>query len=595
MKQPQTTIGKILAWRVRNISDRNFIVILSILIGFISSIIAIILRLAITEIHEILTGGFKEEQQNYLFIAYPVFGILITLALLKYFFKEYFDHGITNVLNAIARKSSIVKARDTIYFIFGSLITVGSGGSVGMEATLVMSGSSVGSNVGRYLHLPYQSRMLLLGCGVAGALAAFFQAPVAGMIFVLEVLMLDLTMGSLVPLLMASVTGILVSQIILGDRTVFDFVLASEFSSGNIPFYIVLGVFSALVSVYFTRITNYMEELFSRYSRTFTRGLIGALSLGLLIFLFPPLYGEGYAAIRTLENGNELQLLNNSLFYDFKEEEWILLAFLGGVIIFKAFAVAITLGSGGIGGYFAPSLFIGGISGFFFARLINFMEFTAPLSESNFLLVGMAGVMSGIFHAPLTGVFLIAELTEEYTFIVPLMVVSTTSYLVTIFFEPHSLFTKKLAQKGDLITHHKDRAILTMMKLDKLIEQDLKTVDPNDSLGDILRYKVAESTKNIYPVIDRDNNLLGIILLDDIRKLLVKTEMHEEVFAKDLMHDPPAYLYADEPMDKVIKKFDDSGAWNLPVLNSNGKFEGFISKSKIFSAYRGLLVQFSEE
>lgn len=594
MKQPETTLGKLLAWRVRNISDRNFIILLSILIGLTSSFIAIVLRVTINEIHHILTGGFKVEQQNYLFIAYPVIGILITLGILKFFFRDYFDHGITNVLNSIARKNSVVKIRDTFYFIIGSLITVGSGGSVGMEATLVMSGSSGGSNIARYLHLPHQSRMLLLGCGVAGALAAFFQAPIAGMIFVLEVLMLDLTMGSLIPLLMASLTGILVSKVILGDRLVFDFVLGTPFNPENIPFYILLGVFAALISVYFTRITNYMEELFSQYSRTFVRGLIGALGLGLLIFLFPPLYGEGYEAIRTLENGNELQLLSNSLFYDFRQEEWILLIFLAGVIIFKAFAVAITLGSGGIGGYFAPSLFIGGISGFFFARLINYLDITT-LSESNFLLVGMAGVMSGIFHAPLTGVFLIAELTEEYSFIVPLMLVSAISYLVTIFFEPHSLFTKKLAQKGDLITHHKDKAILTMMKLDKLIESELKTVDPNDSLGDILRNKVAESTRNIFPVIDNNQNLLGVILLDDIRKLLLRTEMHEEVLAKDLMHEPPAYLYSNEPMDKVIKKFDDTEAWNLPVLSENGKYVGFISKSKIFSAYRSLIVQFSEE
>ena len=595
MKQPETTLGKILAWRVKHISNRNFIIILSVLIGLTSSLMAILLRLAINEIHHILTGGFKVEQQNYLFIVYPVFGILITLGILKYLYRGVFDHGITNVLNAIARKNSIVKMRDTLYFIAGSLITVGSGGSVGMEASLVMTGSSSGSNIARYLHLPHQSRMLLLGCGVAGALAAFFKAPIAGIIFGLEVLMLDLTMGSLVPLLMASVTGILVSNIILGENLIFNFVLDTPFKAGNIPFYILLGIFCALISVYFTRITNFMEELFSKYKRTFLRGLIGALALGLLIFLFPPLYGEGYEAIRTLENGNELQLLNNSLFYDMRSQEWVLVAFLGAVILFKAVAVAITLGSGGLGGYFAPSLFIGGLSGFFFARLINFMNITGPLSENNFLLVGMAGVMSGIFHAPLTGVFLIAELTHGYSFIVPLMLVSTISYMVTIFFEPHSLFTKKLAMKGDLITHHKDKAILTMMKLDKLIEKNLKSVDPNDSLGDILRYKVSESTRNIFPVIDDDNNLLGVILLDDIRKLLLKTEVHEEVFAKDLMHDPPSYLYTNEPMDKVIKKFDDTGAWNLPVLDNNGKYTGFISKSKIFSAYRGLLVQYSEE
>lgn len=595
MKYPETLIGKLLAWRVRHVSDRNFIIILSVLIGLTSGITAILLRMAISEIHHLLTGGFTAESTNYLYIAYPVIGILITLAMLKFLYRDYFDHGITNVLEAIAKKESVVRIRSTLYFIFGSLITVGSGGSVGMEASLVMGGSSAGSNIARYLHLPYQSRMLLLGCGVAGAVAAFFKAPIAGMIFGLEVLMLDLTMGSLVPLLMASLSGILISNIVLGNNLVFNFTLDTPFHAVHIPHYLALGVFAALVSVYFTRITNFMEDLFGEFKRTFARGLIGALVLGLLIFLFPPLYGEGYEAIRALESGNANELLNNSLFFEMREQQGIILAFLGAIIIFKAFAVAITLGSGGIGGYFAPSLFVGGVSGFFFARLINSIGFLGEVSESNFLLVGMGGVMSGIFHAPLTGVFLIAELTQGYTFIIPLMLVSTISYTVTIFFEPHSLFTKKLAQKGDLITHHKDKAILTMMKMEKLIDRDHNPIDPNRTLGHILRHEIAESTRNIFPVLDKDNNLLGIILLDDIRKFLLKTEKHNELKAKDLMQEPPDYLYTHEDMDVVIKKFDDSGAWNLPVLNEDGKYEGFISKSRIFSVYRGLLVQFSEE
>ena len=595
MKYPETLIGKLLAWRVRNVSDRNFIIILSVLIGLTSGMTAILLSLAITEIHHILTGGFTAQSSNYLYIAYPVVGILITLGMLKFLYRDYFDHGITNVLEAIANKESIVKIRSTIYFIFGSLITVGSGGSVGMEASLVMGGSAAGSNIARYLHLPYQSRMLLLGCGVAGAVAAFFKAPIAGMIFGLEVLMLDLTMASLVPLLMASLSGILISNVILGDSLVFNFALDTPFYPANIPYYAAFGVFAALVSVYFTRITNFMEDLFGEFRRTFARGLVGAIILGILIFLFPPLYGEGYEAIRALENGNAVNLLHNSLFFDMRDQQGIMLAFLGAIIIFKAFAVAITLGSGGIGGYFAPSLFVGGVSGYFFAHFVNKIGFLGQISESNFLLVGMGGVMSGIFHAPLTGVFLIAELTEGYTYIIPLMLVSTISYTVTIFFEPHSLFTKKLAQKGDLITHHKDKAILTMMKMEKLIDKDHSPIDPERTLGHILRHEVAESNRNIFPVVDKNNKLLGIILLDDIRKLLLKTEKHNQLKAKDLMHDPPDYLYTNEDMDKVIKKFDDSGAWNLPVLNESGKYVGFISKSRIYSAYRGLLVQFSEE
>jgi CIC family chloride channel protein len=595
LKFPNTVIGKVLAWRLRNISDRSFIIVLSILIGLLSGVTAILLSLAITEIHHLLTGGFTAETSNYLYIAYPVIGIMVTLGILKFLYRDFFDHGITNVLEAIANKESIVRIKSTLYFIVGSLITVGSGGSVGMEASLVMGGSSAGSNVARYLHLPYQSRLLLLGCGVAGAVAAFFKAPIAGMIFGLEVLMLDLTMSSLIPLLMASLSGILISNIILGDSLVFNFTLNSPFEPANIPFYIVFGVFAAFISVYFTRITNFMEDFFGEFDRTFGRGLIGALVLGLLIFLFPPLYGEGYEAIRALEKGEALQLLNNSIFYDMRGQDGVLIAFLGAIIVFKAFAVAITLGSGGIGGYFAPSLFIGGVSGFFFARLVNSFGFLGNIAETNFLLVGMGGVMSGIFHAPLTGVFLIAELTQGYTFIIPLMLVSTISYTVTIFFEPHSLFTKKLAQKGDLITHDKDQAILTMMKMEKLIDYDHRTIRPNQTLGEILRHEVAESHRNIFPVIGRNCKLLGIIHLDDIRKLLLKTDKHYQLTAKDLMHEPPEYLYTTEDMDSVVNKFDGTNSWNLPVLDEHGKYKGFISKSKIFSAYRSLLVQFSEE
>lgn len=595
MKQPQSILGKVLAWRVRHISDRNFIIILSILIGVVSGFLAVGLRLIMNEIHHILTGGFQTAQQNYLYIAYPIIGIFLAMLMIRYLYRGQFDHGITNVLNAISKQSSIVKVKDAMYFLLGSLVTVGSGGSVGLEATLVVSGSSIGSNIGRYLHLPYQSRMLLLGCGVAGAMSAFFNAPIAGMIFALEVLMLDLTMASLIPLLLASVTGILISQLLIGQNIMFHFALDQGFNAGNLHFYIILGVFSALCSVYFSKVTDFMDGVFNKFKDSMGKTLLGASALGLLIFLFPPLYGEGYDAVTAIANNQELQLMDNSLFYDFRNTEGMLLLFIAGIILMKAFAVAFTMGSGGIGGYFAPSLFVGGLTGFLFARIVNFLALGSEVPEINFLLVGMAGVMSGIFHAPLTGVFLIAELTQGYSFIVPLMLVSTISYLVTIFFEPHSLFTKKLAQKGDLITHHKDQAILTMMQLDKLVETGLKTVDPNESLRNILKDKVAESTRNIFPVVDDDNNLLGIILLDDIRKLLLKTELHEEVFAKDLMHDPPAYLYSNEPMDRVIKKFDDTGAWNLPVLDMDGKYKGFLSKSKIFSAYRGLIVQFSEE
>jgi len=547
------------------------------------------------EIHHLLTGGFKVEQQNLLYLAYPVIGVLLTVAIIKFLYKSNFDHGITNVLKAISTSNAIVKLRDTGYFMLCSIITVGSGGSVGLEATLVMGGSSIGSNFAHSLHLSYRSRMLLLGCGVAAALSAFFYAPVAGMIFALEMLMLDLTMASLVPLLMASITGILVSRLFLGENIMFALQFVESFSVGDIPFYILLGVFTAMVAVYFTKVDKFMEEQFEHIKSPFKKAIIGSLALGMIIFVFPPLYGEGYDAINAIINEESLSLMHNSLFYDFRNYESVFLLFIGCVILFKAFAVTFTLGSGGVGGYFAPSLFMGGLSGFFFARLLNFVAIPTDLSEPNFLLVGMSGVMSGLFHAPLTGIFLIAEITQSYSLIVPLMIVSTISYLVTIYFEPRSLFTRRLAMKGDLITHHKDKAVLTLLKVEPLIESDLKTVKPQEKLGNILRTSVAESKRNIFPVIDEENNLLGVILLDDIRKLLLKTEVHDKYTAKDLMRLPPESLDKDEPMDQVLSKFDDTGSWNLPVLDQDGKYLGFLSKSKIFASYRRLLVEFSEE
>ncbi len=595
MKRPISLLGRFLVWRVKHISNKNFILILSIFVGIIGGIAAAIIKNIIHYSHVLLTHGFHDEYENYLYFIYPIIGIILTVIMVRVFYRKEFAHGITNVLNAISTKNSIVQLKEMFFFIFGSFATVGLGGSVGMEATLVMSGSGIGSNMARLLQLPYRSRKLLLGCGSAAALAAFFNAPIAGVIFALEVLMLDLTMASLVPLLMASVIGNIIATFLLGESIVFNFTLTEYFSVRDLPYYLGLGVFCGFMALYFVRIDSFVSKIYQKVNNVYVKTVAGALIVGLLVFLFPPLYGEGYSAIKSLISNDSVSLMNNTFFFDFKDTEFVFILFLAAIILAKAFAVSITLNSGGIGGFFAPSLFIGGLSGFLFARTQNYFDLTIPLSETNFTLVGMAGAMSGIFHAPLTAIFLIAEITKGYELIVPLMLVSTISYLIGIYFEPHSIFTRRLAQKGELITHHKDKEVLTLLKLRKIVERDLITVSPGDSLEDLLRNAVSKSNRNIFPVVDVEGKLSGMVLLNDIRSIMFKPELYDTVSVEELMIIPPTCVMVDEPMEKVIRKFDETGAWNLPVIDSEEKYVGFISKSKIFSAYRRLLVQFSDE
>lgn len=591
----RTLLKSFLIWRIKHISKKNFILMLSLLIGLIGGLVAVILNSAIHYLHSLLTVDLDIRFQSILYLIYPTIGIVLTVLLIKYLYRDEFAHGITNVLYAISKKSSIVTFKDTLFFTVGSLLTVGFGGSVGMEATLVMNGSGFGSNMARLLHLSYRSRMLLLGCGVAAALAGFFHAPIAGVIFAMEILMLDLTMASLIPLLVASVTGFIVGKVLTGETFIFNFSMQDPFTVIDIPFFIIFGLFSGLIAFYFIRVDKMVGRLCGYLHNTAARIGIGVAILSMLVFLFPPLYGEGYEAIESILAGTPKEMLNNSFFFDYRNMELVFLLLVAAIILLKAFAVSLTLNSGGIGGFFAPSLFIGGLGGFFFARVINFIGMPVELSETNFMLVGMAGAMSAIFHAPLTAIFLIAELTGGYGLIVPLMIVSTLSYVFIIYFEPHSIFTRRLAEKGELITHHKDKAVLTLLDLNKVIEKDLIPVSPDDTLGKMLKNAVAKSKRNIYPVVDNANKLLGVVLLNDIRSVMFNQEMYDQLYVRDLMNAPPSYIFKNETMDSVIRKFDETGAWNLPVIDANGCYVGFISKSKLFSAYRRMLVQFSEE
>ncbi|MDE5417868.1 chloride channel protein [Labilibaculum sp. DW002] len=577
---------------MKNIKERQFVLILSFLVGIVSGLAALLLKTTIHQTHHFLTHNLHVDSVNLLYLAYPTVGILLTVLFVKFFVKDKIGHGVSRILYAISQKNSQIKSHNNYSSIVASTLTIGFGGSVGAEAPVVLTGASIGSNLGRMFHLNYKTITLMVGCGVAGAIGGIFKAPLAGMIFTLEVLMLDLTMASLIPLLISSITGASIAYFFMGKGVLLSYDVTAPFVINNIPYYIILGIFAGLVSLYFTRFSMYLESLFDCVKNSYQKMLIGGLSLGVLIFLFPPLYGEGYNTIQALLDGNHTHLVNNSIFYFLKDNYWLLLGYVVLILVFKVVASTVTTGSGGVGGIFAPSLFLGGVSGFLVARVLNGFNFV-KLSESNFTLIGMAGMMAGVMHAPLTAIFLIVEITGGYALFIPIMITATIAYLTIMYFEPHSIYTKRLAKRGELITHNKDKAILTLMKLGKVIETDLKRVDPNATLGELVK-KISQSQRNIFPVVDEDEKLLGIVLLDDIRNIMFNPEMYDDTYVHDLMIMPPAILDANAPMDKVMRRFEETGAWNLPVVQDD-KYLGFVSKAKIFNVYRRVLVHYSDE
>ncbi|WP_242610486.1 chloride channel protein [Ancylomarina subtilis] len=577
---------------MKNIKERQFVLILSFIVGIISGLAALLLKTTIHQTHHFLTHNLHVDSVNLLYLAYPTIGILLTVLFVKFFVKDNIGHGVTRILYAISQKNSQIKSHNNYSSIIASTLTIGFGGSVGAEAPIVLTGASIGSNLGRMFHLNYKTITLMVGCGVAGAIGGIFKAPMAGMVFTLEVLMLDLTMASLIPLLISSITGASIAYFFMGKGVLLSYPLNESFVLSTFPYYILLGVFTGMVSLYFTRVGMYLESQLERIKNRYQKLVLGGLALGIMIFLFPPLYGEGYTTIQALINGNVDGLVNNSIFYFLRDHYWLLLGYVVLILAFKVIASTVTTGSGGVGGIFAPSLFLGGVSGFFVARFLNGFNFV-KLSETNFTLIGMAGVMAGVMHAPLTAIFLIVEITGGYSLFVPIMVTATIAYLTIMYFEPHSIYTKRLAKRGELITHNKDKAVLTLMKLGKVIETDLQKIDPDASLGELVKL-ISHSHRNIFPVVDEEEKLLGIVLLDDIRHIMFNPDMYDETFVRNLMTMPPAVLEADAPMDKVMRRFEETGAWNLPVI-MDGKYLGFVSKSKIFNVYRRVLVHFSDE
>lgn len=571
---------------------KRLIIFLSFVVGVMSGLAAVVLKQLVHLVKYLLTSWFPVDSESYLYLAYPMLGIFLTVLFVRYYVKDNISHGITRVLYAISRRESRLKRHNTYSSMIASSLTIGFGGSVGAEAPIVLTGASLGSQVGQWLGLDYKRITLLLGCGAAGAVAGIFKAPVAGILFTLEILMLDLTMASIVPLLISAVTATFVSSALMGSQVPFAENLLEPFRTANIPFYLILGIICGLIAYYFTETTLKIEKRLSKVEFWGKRMLIGGVSLGLLIFLFPPLYGEGYETLTAFFNGHGSDVFANTYVYAYRDSIWVTVVFLSLVLFLKVLAMAFTNGAGGVGGIFAPSLFMGGVAGYLVATIINATGLI-HVSPVNFSMVGMAGMMSGVMHAPLTAIFLIAEITGGYSLFAPLAITATVAYLTIIIFEPHSLYTMRLAESGDLITHHKDKAVLTLLRLDSVVERDFTTVTPYDTLGQLVK-SVSRSRRNLFPVVSDSGEFLGVVLLDDIRSVMFRSDRYDSSYVEEFMSFAPARVSLNESMESVLKKFEDSGTWNLPVVE-NGIYVGFVSKSKILSAYRELLVQFSDE
>lgn len=583
-----------LMWRQKHINERSFIMIISFLIGVFAALSGVLLKFLIHEIHSLIIERTDIRNANIIYLVFPALGIFITGWVVRNLVRDDISHGVTRILYAFAKRNSRIKLHNTYSSVLTSSITIGFGGSVGAEAPIVYTGAAIGSNLGRFFKVEPRTLMLLLGCGAAAAISGIFKAPIAGLVFTLEVLMLDLTMTSVLPLLISSVTAVTVSYMFNGTDAMFQFLQTETFHIERIPFVLLLGVFCGLVSLYFTKSMNWIEGVFRKLDNPYKKFGLGAILLSSLIFLLPPLYGEGYETITALLNNETYKIAEGSFFYNYRGNFWIFMAYLVLIILFKVFASAATNGGGGVGGIFAPSLFLGAVSGFSFSHVINSLGNTIYLPEKNFALMGMAGVMSAVMHAPLTGIFLIAELTGGYNLFLPLMIVAASAFATIKLFEPNNIYAMRLAQKGELITHHKDKTVLTLLKMDSVIEKDFETVDPDMYLVDLVKV-ISRSSRNIYPVVDKNGVMVGMVLLDDIRNIMFRPELYNRFQVRKLMVTPTAKVRIGHSMEKVMKTFDATQAWNLPVVDEDGVYVGFVSKSKIFNSYRKVLVHYSED
>lgn len=579
--------------KIYKLNNRDFVIMLSVFVGLAGGLVAYLLKTLVLYIHHYLLDNASFNRDNMLLLLYPILGVTITLVFRKYIIRDMVKHNVASVLYSISKRKSIMPLHKVFSSFIGGVLTAGFGGSIGLESPIISSGSAIGSNLGRLLRLNYKTVTLLLACGVAGAISAIFNTPIAAIVFALEVLLIDLTRFSLIPLLVASVCGAIFPNLLFEDAILFEFTIEEHYLSKEIPFYILLGVLCGLISIYFTRTFLWIERLFENLKNYFYRILIGGGLLGLLLYLFPPLYGEGYVTVKEILNGDYIQIVNSSGLPFLAQHIWGITFFFLVLIFLKVAATSITLGSGGVGGIFAPSLFTGSLLGLSFVLVLQSFGLGEFLPVSSFSLVAMAGVLSGVLHAPLTAIFLIAEVTQGYHLIIPLMVVTTISFLTVKVFEPNSIFTVQLAKRGELITHHKDKAVLRFLELKNVIETNVSVVPIEANLGDLVKI-IAKSKRNIFPVVDDDGILNGIIYLENVREIMFNTGLYNKIYVSELMELPPSYIYYSDSMEEVVGKFTETNAWNLPVIDK-AKYVGIVSKSKLFSVYRDLLVQLSED
>lgn len=570
---------------------RQVVLILSLIIGLLSGLAAVMLKNIVHYTHSVITNGFDFGEGRYVYLFFPVIGITLAVLFAKYVIKADIGHGVSNILHAISKKNGRLEKHNIYSSMVASTFTIAFGGSVGLEAPIVLTGSSIGSYFGRLFRLNQKTVIILIGAGASGAIAGIFKAPIAAVVFSLEVLMLDLTMASLIPLLISAATAASVAYFLMGSGVLFSFHFTDDFLIANLPWYILLGLLTGFVSLYFTKTTLYIEKQIKSVKKLWQRVLLGSFLVGVLIFIFPSLYGEGYEFLRELINGKTQMVINENLFGK-PHSASIILMLLTAIVFIKVIAMALTSGSGGVGGIFAPSLFVGGIFGGVFGELINLLPFVhIPVNAT--ALVGMSGVMAGVMHAPLTGIFLIAEFTGGYSLFTPLIITATVSYLTIMYFEPHSIYTKRLAERGELLTHHKDKAVLMMMNVKSLIETNFKTIHKDATLGDLVKI-ISQSERNIIPVVDDDNTFYGLVFVNDIRNIIFKPELYDKVFVEEVMFMPDPIVSPDENMESVAQKFQNSRNYNLPVVE-NRKYIGFVSRARVFSTYRKLLEEISDE
>jgi CIC family chloride channel protein len=593
MPKPTSRFGRLLVWRLKHIRNTEFIYILSVVIGLLTGLVAVALKNITHFMQHALHNGALSNFTHYFYFIIPLIGLILTYLSIKYIVRHDVSHGIPTTLFSISKRNGIIERFQIWGAVLASSLTVSFGGSVGLEGPTVSTGAAIGSNLARAFHLSSKSRVILLSAAAAGAMSAIFKVPIASIIFVVEVFALDLTLTSLIPLLLASVSAVLTSYFLIGDAYILEFTLKDKFALIDTPWIIFLGIMGGVVSIYFTQVYFKVGEFFDSMKSQWNRVFVGGILLGILIFIIPPLYGEGFEVINSLLAGNTPDNLFHSRLESFMPTDWAIITLLVGLMLFKIVAATLTFGGKGVGGVFVPVLFMGSILGNVVARIINISGIGHHVSETNFTLMGMSGILAGVLHAPLTAVFLIAELTGGYKLFIPLILVSAISYAITKAFVPHSVYHHELAKKGHLLTYNKDHAVLTLMSLERVVETNFTAINPEMSMGDLVQDVIRHSKRNIFPVVDNENNLIGILYIDDIRSIMFDSKIYDTTFVRTFMKTPEEIIFLEEDsMRTVMKKFSNSGMWNIPVVE-NGNYKGFVSRSKVLTVYRRKLREFA--